>query len=48
MEEAGLAIMGQGMVGGNNRFGAAVENRVISTKYGDWKCVTGERVVLSL
>ena len=24
------------------------ENKVISTEYGDWKCVTGERVVLSV
>ena len=48
LDGAPLAVMVPATVEESNPRGVAHENRVISTKYGDWKCVTGERVVLSL
>ena len=48
LDGAPLAVMVPATVEESNPRSVAHENRVISTKYGDWKCVTGERVVLSV
>ena len=48
LDGAPLAVMVPATVEESNPRSVAHENRVISTKYGDWKCVTGERVAVSL